>query len=122
MSLSLILSIFFLPKANCAFFFIYLLCPQLTSSTSSFSFIMFYNLWKTSILIFFHFSLLLYALIVVIFLPICLAIVELGLNFLLWNQTFAQPSSTFMILIRAFSRFRQINSKFLIVFFQPSCS
>ena len=68
-------------------------------------------------MIFFHFSLLLYALIVVIFLPFGDALVELGINFLVWNQTFARPSSTFLILIRAFSRFRQINSKFFIVYF-----
>ena len=78
---------------------------------------MFSNLWKISILIFFHFSLLLYALIVVIFLPFCHALEDLGINFLLMNQTCARPSSVFVISIIAFSRFHQINSKVLIIYF-----
>ena len=113
----------FLPKANCAFFIIYLLCPQLTSSTSSFSFIMFSNLWKTSILIFFHFSLLLYAIIVVIFFAILSCTRGSWIQFFAIEPNLCTAKSSFFDFDKCFFTFSSDKQQIIDrLIFQPSCS
>ena len=104
-------------------FFIHLLCQQLTPSTSSFSFIMSSNLWKTSFFIFFHFSLLLYALIVVIFLPFCHALEEFGFDFFAIEPNLCTAKFSFYDFDKCFFTFSSDKQQILDrLLFQPSCS
>ena len=90
MSVSLILSlVLFLPKANCAVVFYISALPTVDFVNVILFFYNVFQFMENFHLIFFHFSLLLYALVFVIFLPLCHALEDLGFNFLLKNQTCA---------------------------------
>ena len=124
MSLSFILSIFlFLPKANCAVVFYISALPAVDFVNVILFFYNVFQFMENIHLIFFHFFLLLYALIVVILFAILSCTRGSWIHFFAIEPNLCTAKFSFFDFDKCFFTFSSDKQQIIDrLFFQPSCS